>query len=126
MAPPGQSLLVMEYFCFRGDSLWSDSDDRLVSQTISELVKLGLIKADEVIDSVVTRVVNAYPLFEVGYSTNCQILYDYLDRFSNLHIAGRGGMFRYYNMDHALQTGMDAAQTVIQSNTAWQSNGVYA
>lgn len=126
MAPAGQSLLVIEYFCFRGDSTWSSSDDRLVHQTVAQLDKLGLIQAHEVIDSVVTRIVNAYPLFEVGYVDHCQVIYDYLNRFDNLHTAGRGGMFRYYNMDHAMQAGMDAAQTIIQNSTSMPVTGVYA
>lgn len=117
MAPPGQSLLVVEYFCFRGDCIWLDNDEHLVNQSVTQLAKLGLIQTDEVIDSVVTRVVNAYPLFEVGYLDNCQIIYDYLYRFENLQTAGRGGMFRYYNMDHAMQAGMDAAQTIIQNSS---------
>lgn len=126
MAPPGQSLLVIEYFCFRGDRTWSNSDERLVNQTVTQLDKLGLIKPQEVIDSVVTRVANAYPLFEVGYLTHCQTIYDYLARFDNLYTAGRGGMFRYYNMDHAMQAGMDAAQAIIHNSTAFQATGVYA
>lgn len=126
MAPAGQSLLVAEYFCFRGDHTWASLDSELVQQTVNHLVKLGFIQQQEVIDAVVTRVANAYPLFEVGYLEHCQTIYKYLNRFSNLHTAGRAGMFRYYNMDHAMQAGMDAAQAVIDNRTSLQSTGVCA
>jgi len=100
MAPEGQSLLVTEYFCFRGDAVWDSDDAALAAQTIDSLVMLGFINLHEVIGHVVQRITNAYPLFEVGYSENCHTIYAYLRRFSNLYTAGRGGMFRYYNMDH--------------------------
>ncbi|MEE8429397.1 MAG: FAD-dependent oxidoreductase [Gammaproteobacteria bacterium] len=117
MAPPGQSLLVTEYFCFRGDAVWGNSDEALAECSISNLVKLGFIKRREVIDYAVLRIANAYPLFECGYSTHCQTIYDYLNSFRNLYTAGRGGMFRYYNMDHAMQTGMNVAQDIIQHSS---------
>ena len=55
-----------------------------------------------------------HPLFEVGYQERCDTLLAYLDRFPNLHLAGRGGMFRYYNMDRAIESGIDAAETILQ------------
>jgi len=115
MAPEGKSLLVTEYFCFRGDAVWDGSDMALAMRTIDSLVRLGIIKRHEVIGHVVQRIANAYPLFEVGYSEDCRTIYAYLHRFSNLYTAGRGGMFRYYNMDHAMQAGMDAAHDILQA-----------
>ena len=75
--------------------------------------RLGFIKKSEVIDSAVVRAAKAYPLFEVGYKELCDELYDYLGRFENLHIAGRAGMFRYYNMDHAIESGISTAAKII-------------
>ncbi|MBE9548048.1 MAG: FAD-dependent oxidoreductase [Proteobacteria bacterium] len=114
LAPEGQTHLVVEYFCSRGDSIWDSSDETLTKTTIDHLVTLGLINRDDVFDSVITRIANAYPLFEVGYSEHCRTIYDYLENFRNLYTAGRGGMFRYYNMDHAMMAGMDAADDIIR------------
>lgn len=114
LAPDGQTHLVVEYFCSRGDPTWDSSDETLTSNTIDHLVALGLVNRDEVFDSVIMRIANAYPLFEVGYSEHCRTIYDYLGKFSNLYTAGRAGMFRYYNMDHTMQAGMDAADEIIR------------
>ena len=114
MAPDGKSLLVVEYFCFRGDETWNSDDVDLVALTRKHLVDLGIISRDEIIDQVVLRTPNAYPLFEVGYSDHCRTINRYLETFENLYTAGRGGMFRYYNMDHAMQAGFDAAHSVLQ------------
>jgi protoporphyrinogen oxidase len=113
MAPEGKTMLVTEYFSFKGDSIWAASDEELVKTTVRHLERLGFISGHEVCDRIVVRVPKAYPLFEVGYEGLCNQLYAYLERFANLHIAGRSGMFRYYNMDHAIDSGITAAEAVM-------------
>ena len=116
MAPENKTLLVMEYFSFRNDETWNKTDEELTDITVHGLEQLGYIRKNEVIDSAVVRVQKAYPLFEVGYADICKVIYDYLSLFKNLHIAGRGGMFRYYNMDHAIESGINTAETIISNN----------
>lgn len=113
MAPQGKTALVAEYFCFKGDEIWSRSDEKLAEVTIENLERLGFINRSEVIGSAVVRVEKAYPLLEIGYREHYDRIFDYLSRFKNLHIIGRGGMFRYYNMDHAIKTGIKAAEKVL-------------
>ncbi|NJD56369.1 MAG: FAD-dependent oxidoreductase [Nitrospirae bacterium] len=113
MAPEGKTLLVIEYFSFRGDSIWNETDEGLVRKTVDHLERLGFIRSAEVCGSSVVRVPKAYPLFEIGYQELCNELYEYLSRFANLHISGRSGMFRYYNMDHAIESGIKAAESVM-------------
>jgi len=116
MAPEGRTILVAEFFSFKGDGIWSKSDEELTAITVENLENMGFIKKHEVIDSVVVRVPNAYPLFEVGYKGLCDKIYEYLGRFKNLHITGRSGMFRYYNMDHAIESGIKTAENIIKVN----------
>ncbi len=113
MAPVGKTLLVIEYFSFKGDSIWNLRDEDLVDTTVWHLEKLGFILRKEVCDSAVVRVPKAYPLFEVGYNDLCNELHAYLLQFGNLYMAGRAGMFRYYNMDHAIESGISAAEAVM-------------
>jgi len=117
MAPEGKTIIVMEFFSFKGDKTWNSTDEMLSNITIDNLEALGFIKRDEVIDSAVVRAPKAYPLFEVGYEGLCDEIYDYLGRFGNLHIAGRGGMFRYYNMDHAIESGIETAEKIIKKRS---------
>ncbi len=118
MAPEGKTLLVIEYFSFKGDRIWRETDADLLEITVKHLEKLGFIENRDVCDSMVVRVPKAYPLFEVGYHQLCEELYAYLGQFKNLHIAGRSGMFRYYNMDHAIESGIRAAEAVINKGMA--------
>jgi protoporphyrinogen oxidase len=104
----------MEFFSFRGDAVWTMSDEALTDLTVDHLVRLQFISRREVLGSRIVRVPNAYPLFEVGYQKHTEALLDYLGRFENLHISGRSGMFRYYNMDVALRSGMETAERIIR------------
>jgi protoporphyrinogen oxidase len=114
MAPPGKTLLVTEHFCFRGDATWGATDEDLVAATVAHLERLGLVRREKVIEGVVRRVPAAYPLFDVGHREHCEALLAYLGQFSNLQVAGRGGMFRYHNMDGAMESGMDAAEALLR------------
>ncbi|MBC8414687.1 FAD-dependent oxidoreductase [bacterium] len=115
MAPEGKTHIVAEYFCFKGDNIWNSSDEELASMTVTQLEKLGLINKNEVIDKCIVRTPKAYPLFEVGYSNYYAKILGYLGNFSNLHITGRTGMFKYYNMDRAIESGIEAAEDVLKS-----------
>jgi protoporphyrinogen oxidase len=121
MAPPGRTLLVTERFCFRGDATWNASDAELIDTTVQHLEQLGFIRRHEAHDGMVVRIPAAYPLFEVGYQERSQILCDYLERFENLQVAGRGGRFRYYNMDQAIASGLAAAQALLGRDTAMRA-----
>lgn len=113
MAPQGKTLLVAEYFCFRDDGIWKAHDGRIADATVENLEGLGLIRKSDVIDAAVVRVPRAYPLFEIGYDEHCETIYRYLENFKNLRAVGRGGAFRYLNMDHAIEAGMRAAKEII-------------
>lgn len=118
MAPPGHSSLVAEYFCFKGDETWNTTDEQLVEQTISGLQSLDILDKGNVIDSRVLRIPNAYPLFEVGFQEKCETILDYLDNFQNLSVTGRGGSFRYFNMDHTIASGMSIAHKIMNKKVS--------
>ena len=113
MAGEGKTVLVVEYFCFAGDDVWTADDEELTGTTVSHLEELGLIDRRTAGKGCVIRVPKAYPLFEVGYETHVRAITNYLDRFGNLHTVGRGGLFRYYNMDHAIKSGLEAARRIL-------------
>jgi protoporphyrinogen oxidase len=113
MGTPGQTLLVAEHFCRRGDAVWGSDDAALLERTVADLVALGLIARHEALDGAVVRIPNAYPQFAVGYAEARRVLMDYLAGFANLHVVGRTGAFCYQNMDHALEAGLDAADTLL-------------
>ncbi|MDD5629024.1 MAG: FAD-dependent oxidoreductase, partial [Elusimicrobia bacterium] len=111
---PGTTVLGVEYFCDEGDAFWRCSDAYLARFAEEELRILELIApATRVIDSCVARVPKAYPLYSPGYSLNLRIIRGYLQSLANVQVAGRGGMFKYNNMDHSILTGILAARNLL-------------
>ncbi len=117
MAPPERSLVVAEYFCFRGDAIWESSDEYLADLTASGLERLGYLRRAEVIGTRIVRVPAAYPLFEVGYERHAAAVRAGLAVIGNLFVAGRSGCFAYQNMDHAIRSGIDTAQCLLRGGT---------
>jgi protoporphyrinogen oxidase len=112
----GFTSLVVEYPCERGDDVWNLSDEELVTQTIQSLISpLHLLHAEDVIGGFTLRATKAYPVFETGYESKIDRIRDYLERFSNLEVAGRGGTFRYLDSDRSMDSGWQAAHRLLAS-----------
>jgi protoporphyrinogen oxidase len=106
--------LGMEYFCSRGDDLWSMDDAALVALASREICQLGLAGSDDITDGHVIRELNAYPVYDDGYRAHVETLREYFTAtFSNLQTAGRGGLHRYNNQDHSMLAGHHAAMILL-------------
>lgn len=113
MSPPDKTSLLVEFFCWENDKIWNASKEELFELSIDWLENLGFIKRDEVIDCLVHREKYAYPVYDLTYKDHLQKIKYYLNRFENLQFIGRAGSFRYNNQDHALETGILAARSII-------------
>jgi len=113
---PSKTTLGMEYFCFVGDELWQMSDQNIFELAKKELETIGLGRADKVIDGLVIKLKDVYPVYDQNYKQNLDKIYGYLKQFKNLQIAGRGGIFRYNNMDHSILTGLYSARNILGGN----------
>ena len=60
----GRTCLGLEYFCSRGDDLWAMDDASLAALAKQELSLLGPARGADVVDSVVVRVPDAYPVYD--------------------------------------------------------------
>jgi len=112
-----------EYFCWVGDDLWSAPDDEIIELAKTEMDQLGLIAGEAVVDGIVVRMADAYPVYDPGYREHVATIRGALSGISNLEVAGRGGMHRYNNMDHSIMTGWLAARNLLgESHDAWSVN----
>ena len=123
---PAKNCYGLEYFCFEGDGLWLSSDEALIERGKSELEKIGLARAGEVVDGCVVRQPKAYPVYDDDYATHVATLREELEaRFPTLHLVGRNGMHKYNNQDHAMMTAMLCAENIIAGRKVydlWQVN----
>jgi protoporphyrinogen oxidase len=113
---PAQIWLGLEYFCSEGDDLWRTPDPDMVTLATNELVKIGFISPEHVIDSVVIRVPKAYPAYFGAYR-DFPVIRDCVDNIGNLFLVGRNGMHRYNNMDHSMLTAMTAVDLCLRGES---------
>ena len=103
--------LVLECFCSEGDDIWNMTDEEIARHCVRDLVdKLRFIKDEDVEGHAVVRTRYAYPVYDLEYASKIATITDYLDGFEGLHIAGRGGTFRYNNADHSVEMGLMLGQ----------------
>ncbi len=115
MSPEGKTSLFIEFFCSEGDEIWNMEKEQLFELAIKWLDKLGFAKKDEVINYYVKKQSAVYPVYDLDYKKNLQLLKDYLDGFENLIYIGRPGRFKYTNQDHSIEMGVMAARSIIEN-----------
>jgi len=112
-----------EYFCTEGDTLWNMPDEDLLKLAAVELKTIGLGGDAAITDGCVCRIRNAYPMYTGAYREAISCARVALAGISNLQVAGRGGMFRYNNMDHSILSGWFAARKLMGQNCSpWDAN----
>lgn len=108
--------LGLEYFCNEGDELWTKTNDELKQLGIIEMVTIGLLDQQDVLDSTVIRMPKAYPAYFGAYSKFDEIR-QYTDTIANLYLIGRNGMHRYNNQDHSMLTAKCAVDNILTGVT---------
>jgi len=106
----------MEYFCTQGDDLWAMSEKELIALATAELSSLGLADAADVESGVVFRQPKAYPVYNLGYRENLEVVRRFLATLDNLQTIGRNGMHQYYNMDLSMLSALMAVWNLLGEN----------
>jgi len=122
---PNTTWLGLEYFCTECDNLWNTPNNQLISFATQELVKIGLVQAQDVTDGTVIRIQKAYPAYWGTYE-QFDVLKNFLDNYTNLFLVGRNGMHRYNNQDHSMLSAMTAVELITAQSKdkkiLWQVN----
>ena len=106
--------LVLECFCTLNDEIWQMSDEEIANRCVRDLVdKLEFIEDSDYEGANVVRTRFAYPVYDLDYAAKIRVIEDYLEGFEGLHIAGRGGIFRYNNADHSIEMGLMLGQKLL-------------
>lgn len=66
------------------------------------LVSTGIIEKKEIFDREVRCMRMAYPILDTHYKKVAAQLFEYIHKFSNLHIVGRNGLFEYSHIHNLL------------------------
>ncbi len=113
----------MEYFCQKGDGLWTMADADLRKLAAEELEELGLARRTDVIDGFVIRQPKAYPVYDGEYREALDVLEDWIRGLENFQTVGRNGLHRYNNQDHSMLSAMLAARNILgEKHDVWTVN----
>lgn len=104
--------MVAEIPCFTHDSVWTASNDEVLTIVRNQLVTTGWFDEGQVIGGVVRRLHNAYPVLEIGIDHAMAEIKGYLGRFENLHLVGRGGTFTYGWIHNMIRDGRRAVAEI--------------
>lgn len=120
------TILCLEYWS-QEDGFWKMSETDLIQLAIREISSTGLVEADRVTAGHVVRVPRCYPIYRRGYKSLVRVIADWLRSFSNLHVIGRYGAFKYNNQDHSILMGLLAAENILlnQRHDLWGVNSDY-
>ena len=108
--------LSLECFTFTDEPFWFKSNLELLEQAKLEIDKIGLVKKDLIMDGMVLKIPDAYPIYEGDYKKHLNLVYSYLGQFKNLKLMGRNGMHQYNNMDTAMLSAMKAVSEIINED----------
>ena len=118
MSPEGETSLVAEAPCFRGDAVERLSDEEFSRRVVGELSTLGLLDPKEVLESRPHFIPNAYPVSAHGYARDVGVIGDALASIGNLETLGRAGRFVYSHLHDQLRFGKDCVRRRIESRAA--------
>ncbi|MFT5808130.1 MAG: protoporphyrinogen oxidase [Moritella dasanensis] len=113
MAPEGQTSVMIEIPCDKGDDVWNMDNDKLLKRVKEDLDHLDVpdVSTGEYFT---TYTEYAYPMMDVRYNAKREAAIKHLNQFDNLVMTGRQGTFRYIFTDTAMEMGLMAAEGIIK------------
>lgn len=71
----------------------------VVQRVCNDLVRCGLIREQDILDTMLLYERYAYPVFNVGYSEHLSRVRKAIERFDNLYLVGRFAQFQHLELD---------------------------
>jgi protoporphyrinogen oxidase len=105
----------LEYMCSEEDDIWKMSDEDFIRLAVDELIKIGVVDPEDILDTCRIRIEKAYPAYFGSYGEFDKVK-DYLDQIDNLFCIGRNGQHRYNNQDHSMLTAMEAVSCMMDAS----------
>ncbi len=111
-APGDRTVVCCEITCRPGDERWKLSLAEAARIAEADMIRIGLIAAGEARAIDIARLPYAYPVYDLQYKENLEVLRKATAGIANLGTTGRQGLYRYNNMDHSIAMGQRFARQV--------------
>jgi len=114
--PVGKTVLCAEVTVPPGSPITEWSKEQLFERVKKDLVKVGLIKEEEIFDHFVIGEHGIYPVYDISYAQNLDTVLEGLHKLENVVTLGRPGLFNYNNMDHCIDMAFHIADAELAGN----------
>ncbi|HUR29241.1 MAG TPA: hypothetical protein VM509_13720, partial [Planctomycetota bacterium] len=111
-APGDRTVVCCEITCRPGDERWKLSLAEAARIAEADLVKIGVVTAGETRGLDLAKLPFAYPVYDLEYKANLDVLRAATAGITNLATTGRQGLYRYNNMDHSIAMGRKYAEQI--------------
>lgn len=118
VAPENKTVVCCEITCRWDDEHWNLDLQRGFEIAERDLVTVGLIKQGVARPLDIAKVRYAYPVYDLSYKANLEVLKKAAKKVRNLQTTGRQGLYRYNNMDHSIAMGRKIAKTLSEGRDA--------
>jgi protoporphyrinogen oxidase len=122
MTPQDRTVLCLEIVISSAE-IQQSSPEVLTERALDGLEECGLINRSQVSETLLKRVKWAYPVYDLDYKRNAELVYRYLDDIPNLYSVGRQGGFNYIGQIDCLDIGIVTAEHVSrrQGKFGWEA-----
>lgn len=106
---PGTSSLVAEVTTPSGDRIDQLTNDDFLDRVVGDLDRIGILRREDVILRDTRRVEYAYPVYDLAYTGNVQIVRRYFASLG-IDLLGRFAEFDYINADECIHRALQLAE----------------
>ncbi len=86
----------------------------IAGKVIDDLIRVGLVTRQEIIDTKVVREEFAYPVYHVRYDSILSETMAHLEQYQNLYIAGRAAEFKHREADDNFGIAIEVVEKIYQ------------
>jgi UDP-galactopyranose mutase len=113
MCPPNKTSLLVEFFCNKNDRIDRCTKEELYNLAFPYLKKYFEVDKKDIRNYYWFKLEKAYPIYNLAYKKNIEIVTNYLNKFDNLYYIGRTGRFEYISQPRSIEMGLDVAEKII-------------
>ncbi|VAX21825.1 hypothetical protein MNBD_NITROSPINAE02-1637 [hydrothermal vent metagenome] len=113
MCPDDSSTtLNVEVILTPGDHLWNMDNKSFLALVVKDMEKVFTFRRSSIAKSRSIFLSDVYPVCDLRFRSNMEMVKGWLGSFGNLHSIGRGGMFFHGNADHSINLGLRTAENI--------------
>lgn len=123
--PDDMTGLCAEIPCNTNDKIWNAQDNEIINKVISDLEHIGFSIKSHLKTAFIRRRTNVYPVYNLNFRKNLDVINNYLDELHGIVSLGRQGLFLHNNIHNSINAGYKANEC-LESGLRWNSQKWHA